>query len=231
MPPKATSRLKPLVLVAIAIILLGFSVWRTQQRIEQTHPRACIIDALSELPTDTDFTEEATQLLQSNGYKVTTIEGEEVTVEALAGLQGYDVVVFRVHSGVFEDDIWFFTGEPFDGSKYVLEQLSGEVHIATCPSSDGLLFAVGSRFVEHYLVGLDGSLVVLMGCDGLTGTDLGESFIDVGAVGVVGWDGPVTIDASDRVVLGFLGGYLGGGAFVGGVSGDVFNVSLVFFGD
>ncbi len=230
MPKKTTSRLKPLALIAVAIILLGLSVWRTQQHINKAQPRACIVDALSEMPTELNFTDEAIELFESNGYRVDTIRGEDVTVEALMGLQGYDVVVFRVHSGVFDEGVWFFTGEEFEGSKYVLEQLSGEVHIASCPSSEELLFAVGSRFVAHYLSGLDGSLVVLMGCDGLTYTGLADAFVDVGAVGVVGWDGAVTLDASDTVVLGFLGDYLDGVEFVEGVSGDVFNVSLLFYG-
>jgi hypothetical protein len=181
-----------------------------------------------------NFTKEASDLLLSHGYNVDTIIGDKVTVEALMQISGYDLIVLRAHSGVFDEGIWFFTCEEFDGSKYVLEQLAGEAHIATCPSDPRLLFAVGSRFVTHYLRELDGSLVVLMGCDGLTETDLAEAFVGGGAVGVVGWDGPVTLDASDEVVLGFLGLYLGGvgvGDAVGVVSGDVFNVSLVFYGD
>ncbi|MCW4013951.1 MAG: hypothetical protein NWF07_13335 [Candidatus Bathyarchaeota archaeon] len=225
--------LKPLILVTLAVFLLGLSVWRTQQRLNATQPRAIIIDPLHNIPTELNFTEKASELLLSNGYKVNTIIGDEVTVEALKQVSDHELVVLRVHSGIFDEGVWFFTCEEFDGSKYVLEQLSGEVHIATCPSDPRLLFAVGSRFVAHYLRELDGSLVVLMGCDGLSESDLAGAFVESGAVGVVGWDGPVTLDASDEAVLGFLELYLGGvdvGDVVDVVSGDVFNASLVFYG-
>jgi len=225
--------LKPLVLVTVAVLLLGLSVWRTQQNLKKASQRAVIIDPLHNVTTDLNFTGEACELLLSNGYKVDTLIGDDVTVEALKQISGYDLVILRVHSGVFDEGIWFFTCEEFDGSKYVLEQLSGEVHIATCPSDPRLLFAVGSRFVAHYLGELDGSLIVLMGCDGLSENDLSEAFVEGGAVGVVGWDGPVTLDASDMAVLGFLELYLSGvdvDDAVGGVSGDVFNASLVFYG-
>lgn len=213
---RKASHIKTLALVTVAIILLGVSVYRTQQRITTASPKALFIDPLNDIPTEMNFTKQARTLFESHGYKVHTLVGDEVTVESLKQISGYDIVVFRVHSGIFEDDVWFFTCEEFDGSKYVLEQLSGEVHIATCPSDPRLLFSVGSRFVEHYLVGLDGSLVVLMGCDGLTHTGLAEAFIGSGATGVVGWDGPVTLDASDEAVLGFLESYLGGENFSGG---------------
>ena len=224
--------IKPLILVTVAVLLLGLSVWRTQQRLNAAQPRAIIIDPLHNVTTDLNFTEEANELLLSNDYKVDTLIGDDVTVEALKQISGYELVVLRVHSGVFDEGVWFFTCEEFDGSKYVLEQLSGEVHIATCPSDPRLLFVVGSRFVAHYMGELDGSLIVLMGCDGLSECDLGEAFVGGGAVGVVGWDGPVTLDASDVAVLCFLELYLGGvgvGDAVGVVSGDVFNASLVLF--
>ena len=232
MPNKWKHHLKPLILVTVALLLLGLSVWRTQQRLTATSPRAVIIDPLHDITTDLNFTREAIDLLLTHGYRVDTVIGDDVTVEALKQISGYDLVVLRVHSGVFDEGVWFFTCEEFDGSKYVLEQLSGEVHIATCPSDPRLLFAVGSRFVAHYWGELDGSLVVLMGCDGLSESDLGEAFVGGGAFGVVGWDGPVTLDASDVAVLDFLELYLSGvdvGDAVGVVSGDVFNASLVFY--
>jgi len=231
-PNKWKLHLKPLILVTVALLLLGLSVWRTQQRLTATSPRAVIIDPLHNITTDLNFTGKACDLLVFNGYRVDTVISDDVTVEALKQISGYDLVVLRVHSGVFDEGVWFFTCEEFDGSKYVLEQLSGEVHIATCPSDPQLLFAVGSRFVAHYLGELDGSLVVLMGCDDLSESDLGEAFVNGGAVGVVGWDGPVTLDASDVAVLGFLELYLNGVDVVDAVgveSGDVFNASLVFY--
>jgi hypothetical protein len=208
---KKNRHIKTLAIIVISITLLGISVWNTQRKISSSTSKACIINPLSEATYSLNFTQEATSLLHDKGYKVDIYTDEEVTVQQLKNIKKYDLILLRVHSGVFEDTVWFFTGEEYDGSKYVLEQLAGEVHVARCPSDPELLFAVGSKYVRHYLSeSLDGCLVILMGCDGLTGDDLASSFIDCGASGFIAWDGPVSLHHSDEAVLGFLELYLEG---------------------
>jgi len=132
---------------------------------------------------------------------VDVYRGPEVTVDRLRSLAGYRVVVMRLHSGVFEGGVWLFTGEEYDNTRYVLEQLSGEVHLSRNPNDPRLMFAVGSRFLRHHLGGLGGCLVVLMGCDGLAAEDLAEALRASGAAAVVGWGGPVRLGETDGVAL------------------------------
>jgi len=216
---KGMRHIKQLALIAVIVMLLGASVWRKQQQITAQNPKACLIDALDSVQTRHNFTEKAAKLLKAHGYRTKIYTGDQVTVDLLKQLEGYDIIILRTHSGVFDGGVWLFTGEEFDSSKHVLDQLAGEVHLSKCPGDPRLLFAVGSRFFEHYIEDVDGGLVVLMGCDGLKEHDLASTFVGLGAVGVLGWDGGVSLDDSDYAVLCFLEAYLEGGGVEEVVSG------------
>jgi len=109
--------------------------------------------------------------------------------------RGCDLIIFRVHSTVNEDLVWFFTGEEYSQDKYVLEQPVDEGH-QTMPSlGSERLFAVGADFVNPFMKNrFRGSVVMVMGCDGIRSTDLTPAFIDNGAKVYVSWDGPVTLE-------------------------------------
>lgn len=192
---------------ALTLFLLavsGVSAYLKGRELGSKPPRAAILDALPQFGVS-GFTDECSNVLRSHGYEVDVYRGPEVTVDRLRSLGGYRVVVMRLHSGVFEGGVWLFTGEEFDNARYVLEQLSGEVHLSRNPNDPRLMFAVGSRFVEHHMSArLGGCLVVLMGCDGLAAEDMAAALHGAGAAAVVGWSGPVRLEETDRAALGLL---------------------------
>jgi len=162
--------------------------------------RAVIIDPL--YAADPGYREEVASLLEGRGYKVDSFMGEDVTVEWLRKMGSYGVVVLRVHSTCNDGMVWLFTGERYSPDKYVLEQLADEVHKAKPSLEADYVFAVGSDFVRHFMKGrFRGTLVVLMGCDGLTGTDLAKAFVEEGASAYVSWDGPVSLEHTDEAFL------------------------------
>ncbi|MFH2110658.1 MAG: hypothetical protein ABIJ47_05285 [Candidatus Bathyarchaeota archaeon] len=192
------------------VILSAASAYLKQRELGEAPPRAVILDSLN-MTRGHDFTGRCTRLLQGHGYRVDSFQGPQVTVDRFRGLKGYRIVVLRVHSGVFEGGAWLFTGEEYDGSKYVVEQLSDQVHLSRTPNDPRLMFAVGSSFVEHYMGdGLTEGLVILMGCDALGVDDLAYAFCSAGASAVVGWDGPVNLSDTDEAVLSLLEELLGG---------------------
>jgi hypothetical protein len=205
------------------VILSAASAYLKQRELREAQPRAIILDALN-VTGDQDFTGRCTLLLESHGYRVDAYQGPQVTVDRFRGMRGYKVVLLRVHSGVFEGGAWLFTGEEYDGSKYVMEQLSNEVHMSRNPNDSRLMFALGSRFVERYLGGgLTGCLVVFMGCDALRVDNLASAFCSAGASATVGWDGPVNLSDTDEAVMSLLETLLGGaslGEAVAGVQRD-----------
>jgi len=145
------------------------------------------------------FYEDVDALFGGERYVFEPTLGEAVTVEHLRRLPaGYDLIIFRVHSTVNGDMVWFFTGEEYSQDKYVLEQLVDEVHPARPSLGSRRLFAVGADFVNHFMKDrFRGSTVLVMGCDGMKSTDLAQAFIDNGARVYVSWDGPVTLEHTD----------------------------------
>ena len=119
-----------------------------------------------------------------------------------------DIVVLRVHSGVFNNVTWLFSHEEYDPSKYVLEQLGGQVNFGRCGSVEYPVFVVSSGFLEG--VESRGGLVVVMGCNGLERNDLGEVLQRDGVGAVVGWSGSVTVEETDMTVLRLLARVLSG---------------------
>jgi hypothetical protein len=199
-----------LLLTSAIVILILFDTFH--ERNQAPHPLSvAIIDPLSP-DAGGEFTSLCAQRFQSVGYVVDIVKGSGVSVDFLKSLKhDYTVIIFRVHSGVFEDSVWFFTGEKYDSGKHVLEQLANEVHIARTSRESELLFAVGSRFVRRFMGGrFEDSLVVLMGCDGLTSSELAEAFLEAGAAAYVSWDGPVSLSHTDEVTLALIEGIVEG---------------------
>lgn len=202
--------------VVIVILLLAVSaasVLVRQPRLDDGAKKALIYDSLYDTQIPVNFTDTLEALLTGGGFRVEVYRGEEATVKQLQALKGgYGLMVFRVHSGVFEDEVWLFTGEEFDASRYVSMQLVNEVHVARSPNDPRMFFAVGPRFVESHLGGVSSGLVVLMGCDGLKDDGLAKAFHDAGADAVVGWDGAVSLSCSDEAVIALIREMLTGGS-------------------
>ncbi len=166
-----------------------------------------IIDSLS-ADSEGEFTTSCVDLFRSAGYDVEVIGGSEVSVDRLKSIpSGSPALVMRVHSCVFEGSIWFFTGERYDSTRHVLEQLAYEVHYGRVIMGSDLLFAVGTRFVRRFMKEeLEGALVIIMGCDGLASQELADAFLDAGAAAYVSWDGPISLTHTDRATLALLEG-------------------------
>jgi len=191
------ARVSLFLLVALATVsYLDVTLRRSDAQVR----RAAIIDPL--YASDSGYHEEMASLLEGCGYQVDSFLGEEVTVEWLRKMGSYRVVVLRVHSTCNNGMVWLFTGERYSPEKYVLEQLADEVHKARPSLEAEHVFAVGSDFIRHFMKDrFSGALVVLMGCDGLTGTDLAEAFVEEGASAYVSWDGPVSLEHTDEAFL------------------------------
>jgi len=118
---------------------------------------------------------------------------------------GYNTIILRVHSGLFENQVWFFIAEPYDNTKHIMEQLSGEVHIGRTSQGETPVFAIGAPFIKKYVVNsLENTLVLLMGCNRLSSNDLAEAFLESGASTYISWDGPVTLENTDFASLKFI---------------------------
>jgi hypothetical protein len=196
--------------VAMFMAVIFMMSNHSQEEAQRPQPTALIYDPLINNPASTGFTGACSKLLATSGFRVEVVSGRPVTVESIRSPRPASLVIYRVHSSVFEGGVWFFTGEPYSNSVYVLEQLANEVHIGRTSRDANYTFAVEARFVQRYMKGrLNGAVVVLMGCDGLAAQDLTEAFIGAGAIAYVSWDGPVTLPHTDAATLAFVEGLAG----------------------
>lgn len=169
-----------------------------------TSPKAALIDALSNASENGDFACSVNMTLHEAGFSVDVYRGGEVTVDFLEKFAGgYKLVIFRMHSALSSDNqLYLFTAEPYSKEKYSQEQYFRLVKEAYATESSQPVFAVNWGFMKRLLTGeFNGTLVVVMGCDGASDPLISQEFVNQGAVGYVGWSGPVLLSHSDKAVL------------------------------
>ncbi|MFA5364156.1 MAG: hypothetical protein WC325_03130 [Candidatus Bathyarchaeia archaeon] len=165
--------------------------------------RAALVDALYFTIPNDQFTGSLQQTLVNSGFEVDVFQGSDVTVDFLKNLQsGYDLIVFRMHSALHNNDLYLFTGEPYSASKYTDEQYFQLVKEAYATDDSNPVFAVNWGFIRRCMTGkFNDTLVVVMGCDGTRDSMLIDEFFNQGAAGFISWDGRVLVSHSDSATL------------------------------
>ena len=188
-------------IVAVLVVFLGLSVYKTQMKLHRDSSGIMLYDQLSTVQSQIGFRDALTGLCEGKTSEFVYRNASQVTVNLLKHPPRKRVLVMRMHSGVFENNVWVFTGEGYSESKHVMDQVRGFVHIAHCSSTSEVVFAVGEDFFDENWSDMDGTLVVLMGCSSLGYTGLAEIMVDKVAVGVIGWSDEVSVELSDSAVL------------------------------
>jgi len=214
------------ILIFIIIILsftLSISVFSPVHQAFSNQKKAVIVDQLSLTFPNQSFVIEAKAILEQSGYSVDYIQGENVTVRCYQNLasQNYNIIILRVYSALNPDrsgPLALFTSEPYDKNKYVLEQLldlAGRIFYENdTTDKKEYYFGVSPKFFFQTKGSYNNSTVILMGCDGLTYSDVAEAFIKKGAKLFVGFGGPVTASYSDAATLSFLKHFVKEGLWV-----------------
>ena len=181
---------------------LFVSVYMKQKELVSSEKTALIINQLYNENSEFNFLQKCNEILSESNYKTTVINGDNVTINLLKNINlQQDVIIFRTHSGIFDNNTWFFTGEEYSNTKYVMEQLTGEINIGKCPSYDYYVYSFSSKFIEHYWEFKDESKIILMGCESLPQKLSANSFHKQGGSTIIGWNGPITITETDEVSL------------------------------
>jgi hypothetical protein len=184
---------------------------------------AAIVDALSELDPDPNFEQTATEYLTAAGMYVDVYNSSAVSVEFMKSFPaGYDLVLFRVHSGTGTHGVFYFTSERYDESKHQPEQYRGELEPAKDYEGHPQVFSFGAKFVDAYLQRrFQNTIIVGMGCFGVgtshgmdeeplvvsttqTDSNMADAFVRQGALAVIGWDRLVSLSFSDNASLGLI---------------------------
>lgn len=172
--------------------------------------KAAIIDQLYSLRPNQAFIEQTTQELQDYGFEVDVYQGDVVTVDFYRQLPtyGYKLIIFRVHSGLLigrkdvADRVWLFTSEPYSRMRYFIEQLTGQVTLATTAEDAPCVFAISAKFVTQSMEEqFTNTAIIMMGCSCFRFEDLAQAFIQKGASTYMAWDASVELDYVDDATI------------------------------
>ena len=175
--------------------------------------KAAIVDQLSLTAPNETFTQTAAAILTEANYTVDYFSGEKVTVNFLRNLPtgGYTLVILRVHSAQGASNtppLALFTSEPLDSRKYVNEQLTDQLQgVAFIPyrPGDKTYFGIPPKFVTSSMKGtFQNTIVIMMGCEGLSNTKMAEAFVGKGANAYVGWNSSVSSSHTDQATTQLL---------------------------
>jgi len=179
-------------------------------------PKAAIVDQLSLTFPNQTFVEAVTNILKKAGYSVDYYPGEVVTVDFYRNLPtyGYKLIILRVHSALGwygEPPVCLFTSEPYSQGRFMYEQLTNQLTRAYYDvSGEGkYYFGILPEFVRSSMSGtFDNSIIIMMGCNGLTYTDMAKAFVDKGAKVYIGWYESVSVSHTDTATIKLLQHYL-----------------------
>ena len=194
-----------LVLVALSgLIIIYFSYpFATGSQTRVREGGAAIVDALSESNPDPSFEQTATEYLTAAGMYVDVYNSSTVSVQFMKSFPaGYELVLFRLHSGTGTHGVFYFTSELYDESKYQPEQIRDELESGKDYEGHPQVFAFGAKFVDTYMQKrFQNAIIVGMGCNGVgtsygsegipapqTSSNIADAFIRQGALAVIGWD-------------------------------------------
>ena len=193
-----------LCLLTFSIILT--SMWPQTHQTEPEIRGVLLLNTLDDLKPD--YTEQLKELCEKYETPLKVINNEEVNVKLFKNLRGeYSLVLVRLHSATARNQTWLFTGEKYSEEKYTLDQIYHNVIRARPAYNEDYYFCITSSFME---ISLKTDLVFLMGCYGISTEDLSRTFIQAGANSVVGWNGAVDLNFSDKVSLELCELVLGG---------------------
>lgn len=99
--------------IAFSLFFLGVSVHRTQRAIQKDGVDILLYDQLSTVRSSIRFKDRLTGLCEEKGYRIEYRNSTEVTVNFLKQSPKARVLILRMHSGVFEEKVWLFSGERY----------------------------------------------------------------------------------------------------------------------
>lgn len=172
--------------------------------------KAAIVDEVSFITPNQTFVQAATDILEHANYSVDYYSGEKVTVDFFRNLptHGYSMIILRVHSGIdgTQPPVSLATSEASSAKKYIYEQLADQIHTVRLTSGPRTpYFAICPSFVKSSMKGrFKNTIIIMMGCDGLTYTDMAEAFGEKGAEAYISWKGGVSLSYSDQATIRLL---------------------------
>lgn len=175
---------------------------------------AMIVDQLSLTMPNQTFVQTVASILTEADYTVDYFNGEKVNVEFYGELATGEsnLIILRAHSavevseaGALLGSVGLFSSEPYSTTKYFSQQVTDQVSNCKFLTGGPTYFGINPSFFQKSMRGtFKNTVIILMGCDGLTFTTLAQALVQKGARVVIGWVGPVSADHTDQATVQLL---------------------------
>lgn len=210
----ATAFTLAIIVISSFLIYFYLNPSPNQTTSQTSQLKAAIVDHLSLTQPNQTFIQTATTILETANYTVDYYPGGKVDVEFYKNLptHDYSLIVLRVHSALRDPagrPLVLFTSQPYSKKKYQLEQVTDRIVPVTYTTEEAkkgiFYFGITPKFVrqdmkETFL----NTAIIMMGCNGLTYTDMAQAFIDKGAKVYIGWSLAVSASFTDQATIRLL---------------------------
>lgn len=198
---------------SLLVFSISFLAWNSStippQQGQQTDigvQKAVILDSLYSGSEDFTFEQELTNLLEHSveRFQVDVFRRENVTIDLMKNVEGYKILILRVHSAIGSDGfLYLFSGENFTKDRYQGDQLLGAVREGIpFDGKNESYFALNVVFVAaNKPYGLKDSTIILMGCKGMGDAYSVQRLIGKGVKTYISWSGDVDLSHSDEATL------------------------------
>jgi len=204
--------------IAVASILIFLLYFSLNQSNPTSQPKAAIVDHLSRREPNQTFVQDSRTILQEAGFTVDYHGWTRLTdVNNYKNIlkQNYQLFVLRVHSAITmirdQEVIGIFTWERYDPENIpeeyyqdVMDDRLVEAYFSEEERAKGeTYFGITHRFVEEYGE-FQNTVIIMMGCNGLTYTSMAEAFVKKGAKAYISWDKRVGVSHTDQTTIHLL---------------------------
>lgn len=205
------------IVVLLCVLTLLYSRWfssinqpQSTDGLSVNVSRVAIVDAIGVTKPNPEFLKSVKEVLEKTGLKVDVYEGKNVTIDLLRNIGGYGLIILRVHSAIDPKYgfLYLFSAEEFDETEYE-DKFSEEKRFGAI--REGVTFENERYFALRadllgYLRpdGLNGSTIILMGCNGTGSKHALNRLFERGVKSVIAWDGYVDLEYTDKITLNLI---------------------------
>jgi hypothetical protein len=168
---------------------------------------ATIIDQLSSTYQNSTFWSNANSAFHENGWTMYYYAGSTLSdnIDFYRSLpqRGFRIIILRAHTALQKETgtLAIFTSEEWDDGKastaYLTDAMNDRIARVRVTVNSTAYFGITPNFISAMNGDFRNTIIIMMGCDGLTNTKMAEAFINKGAKAYIGWTGPVSSDHTD----------------------------------
>ena len=168
--------------------------------------KAVLIDGIALTDPNPEFTRSVKEILSKANITLDIYEGEEVTINLLRKIGGYGLIILRLHSAIDKElrFLYIFSAERFNETGYRETEPTAIREGVPFYGNESYFTLRGDLLGDLSGKGLNGSIIILMGCNGTNSQQIIENLFDRGVKAIIAWDGYVDLNYTDKITIELL---------------------------